>query len=552
MEIDAHQMSGTPDDGDQEHRGGISRRTALGLAASTAAGAVFAGWVGRAGTVLAGGPGVAPAAGRQVAAAAAGGFLRMIGDQVTSDFDPRSSVGTLGVFVRRNMFKTITAFDGTTGEMVPLFAAELPAQDPANPLVYTFKIAPDQVWHDGTPVTAGDVKYTMDWMLDEENGSLIAQILDVVDTVEAIDDETVQITLLRESGSLLERLSTVAPVPQAAAEAMGKDAFKIAPVGLGPFIFDEFVVDDQVTMNRWEDYPFEPKPVVGQARLSRIVEGSARVNALQGGQADLDLSVDPQLFPVLEGAGFTATVWDSAGYNAILLNTGKAPFDDLRVRQAVAHSINREEIATAVWNGLAVPQIGPFPTKHYMAADVVPLEHDPEKAAALLAEAGQEGVEIELMQGIYSTGLTMVAVLQAQLEAGGFKVNVKTGDANGLYQFVFDQTWTAFSIRGNTSILGDFADIHARWTSRQVFNNASDEELKPILDALVAADSIPASDAEGRLQAYADYQQLVVDQARVIFLVNTPVLTASTPELSGVTMGLNGLPLDLTGVSLAG
>lgn len=477
-------------------------------------------------------------------------IVRMAGDQQMTDMDPRTSTGQLGVISRFNMFTPLVSVDSASGDVTPLFLTELPTEE--DPQSFLMTIAAGQTWHDGSEVTADDVKYTVDWLLDADNGSLFGSVvLDIVESIEVVDPSTFRIKLNRVSGSVLDRFSLITPVPAAIAERVGADEFKIAPTGNGPFKFESFTVDDSLTMARNDDYTFGPLPQIAQAKVSKIVEGAGRINALQGGQLEADVSVDPQLYPVLEGSGdINAQEWDCAGYNGILLNAGSGLFADRRVRQALAHCINRDELVTAVWNGQARPQVGPIPPTNFMASSPTALEFDPEKSKALLVEAGVPEAEFELMQGIWSTGLNMASVLQAQAQAGGFKVRVNTADSAGQYNRVFDGDWDAFSMRGNTSIIGTYADIYCRWTQRGIFNNASEEDLKPLFDALEAADQIPASEVEERKAAYGAIEQMVVDEARMIFLVNHGAMTGTVNNLSGLEMGPYQAPLSLTPLTM--
>jgi peptide/nickel transport system substrate-binding protein len=478
-------------------------------------------------------------------------IVRFAGDQNTSDMDPRTSTGQLGVMSRFNIFTPLISVDSATGGFTPLFIEELPEEEDSQS--FLLKIAPGQKWHDGSEVTVDDVKYTVDWLLDPDNGSLFGSVvLDIVDSIEIVDAATFRIKLNRVSGSVFDRFALITPVPQAFAERVGSDEFKIAPMGNGPFIFDSFVLDDHMTVNRWDDYTFGPKAPVAQCKVSKIQEGSSRINALQGGQLEADITVDPELFPVLEGNdNIAAAEWPIAGYNAVMLNAGSGPFADVRVRQALAHAVNREEIVSAVWNDLARPQVGPIPPTNFMASSPVAPEFDPERSAALLEDAGVPGLEFELMQGIWSTGLNMVSVLQQQFQNAGFKVRPTTADSAGQYNRVFDGDWDAFSMRGNTAIIGTYADIYCRWTSRDIFNNAPAEDLQPLLDALEAADTIPLAEEEERKAAYAAIEQMIVDDARIIYLVNHGGMTGTVNGLSGLEVGPHQAPLSFSTLSLS-
>jgi ABC-type transport system substrate-binding protein len=375
-----------------------------------------------------------------------------------------------------------------------------------------------------------------------------------VESIEVVDPTTVRFKLKRPIGSFVERLGAICPVPAGAAEALGKDKFKLAPVGNGPFKFSEFVADDHETIEAWSGYSLTPKPTIAKVQLSRVLESTGRTTALQTEQAEVDLNADPELFGILEGSGLKTTVTDNdAGYNGLLLNNGTAPFNDKRVRVAMAHAIDRDEIVQAVWNGNAIPQVGSLPPWYFLhSPNLTPYEFDPEKSKALLKEAGHtEPLEIELMQGIYSTGLTMAAVLQKQLEAAGFRVRIKTGDADGLYSFVFDGTWQAFSMRGNTSIVGLYPDVMTRWTLQKVFNNAPDADLEPLVKAFADADAIAPEDLDARKAAYNAIQDTIVQDARIIFLVNRKGLAAHRPTVQGISYAPDGVPDVLTQVTLA-
>lgn len=544
--------------------GVMSRRSALGVLAGTAATAALAACSSGDDDDSGSGPDTPVATDAPDAtnapdvtdppAPAAGGadpdaIVRIAGDQSMSDMDPRTSTGQLGVISRFNIFTPLVSVDSSSGVATPLFISELPTEE--DPQSFLLKMAPGQTWHDGTAVTVEDVKYTVDWLLNEENGSLFGSVvLDIVDSIEIVDAESFRIKLKRVSGSVLDRFALITPVPEAIAERVGRDEFKIAPTGNGPFQFTDFVLDDSMTITRYEDYSFGPKAPIAEAKIIKITEGSARINGLQGGQLESDIRVDPQLWPVLEGTDIVGQQWPGAGYNAIMLNAGSGPFADKRVRTALAHAINRDEIVTAVWNDLARPQVGPIHPANAMASGPTAPEFDPEKSMALLEEAGVAGLEIELMQGIWSTGLTMASVLQQQMQTAGFKVRVNTADSAGQYNRVFDGDWDAFSMRGNTSIIGEYADIYCRWTSRDIFNNAPAEELQPLLDALEEADQIPASDDAGRKAAYAAIEQMIVDDARIIYLVNPLGLTGTVPSVTGLEMGPHLAPLALSSLSV--
>jgi peptide/nickel transport system substrate-binding protein len=497
---------------------------------------------------------VAPtvAASSAAPSAASDGFLRVVGTQVITNLDPRTSLGPDGVMFRRNVFHTLLHADPASGEITPLLSPELPTKE--SDTSYLVKIRSGLKWHDGTDVTADDLKYTVDWMQDPKNNSIFGSVvLDGVTKVDVVDPTSVRFTLSRPIGSFVERLATIAPVPRKAATELGNDKFKIAPVGLGPFKFSEFVANDHESFERWDGYTMGPKPSLAKVEFREILEGTARATALQTGQADVDMNPDPALFGFLESTGLKTLISDhDAGYNGILLNNGTKPFSDVRVRQAMAHAIDRDELVQAVWSGYATPMYGPLPPWHPMADPNIPrFEHNPDKAKALLAQAGYaNGCEFELMQGVYSTGLQMAAVLQKQLEAAGFKVNIKTGDAEGLYSFVFDKTWQAFSMRGNTSIIALYPDIMTRWTLQSLFNNASEADLAELTKALQAADAIPADQVDLRKAAYAKIQAMYAADQRMVYLVNVKNLSAFTSKVQGITFGPDETPNELVGVTL--
>jgi len=317
-------------------------------------------------------------------------------------------------------------------------------------LVYTFKLRDDVQWHKGFgKFTARDVKYTFDRLMDPKTGAPTRSevALDIKD-VKVIDDYTVEFHLQSPSAPFLHKL--VGPrgtgiVNQKAVEKFGKD-YARNPIGTGPFIFDSWTREQCVLVANKDFQQREGPPKVDKIVYKIIPDPETVVLALQKGEIDM-IWVIPQEKAVVErilASGCKVTYSKRPAFQNLFMNNKKKPFDDLRVRRAVAYAIDKDSLVTHVFGGMAELLDSPVPKGFFGHNEkgIPYYEYNPEKAKELLAQAGYpNGFEVSLDTFQSPSYLPLATALVDQLR----KVNINVKLA------VTDQaTWWGKLSKGTT------------------------------------------------------------------------------------------------------
>ncbi|MFH0809456.1 MAG: peptide-binding protein [Pseudomonadota bacterium] len=255
----------------------------------------------------------------------------------------------------------------------------------------TFHLRHGVRWHDGAPFSADDVKFTYERIMDPKTNTVRRSDFELVDRVDVLDPHTVRVRYKEPFAPGLETWS-IGIIPKHLLE--GKDintaAFNSHPIGTGPFRLARWMSDERIDLEANDDY-WEGRPRLDRIVIRIIPETSlSEIELLTGG---LDLyGLEPHQFARLSGEGnLQIFTQPSLGYSYIGWNLANPLFRDVRVRQALALAINRDEIVHHVLYGLGKAATGPFPYHMWYAnPKVYSLPYDPAKAAALLRQAGWE------------------------------------------------------------------------------------------------------------------------------------------------------------------
>lgn len=352
--------------------------------------------------------------------------LRVGVDTEPVGFDPHTISAVASLRIIKQMYNTLVDIDADLN-VVPQLATSWEQPDDTT---YVFKLREDVKFHNGRGMTAEDVKYSFERVLDPDLGALgnSDSYAGDVQAVNVIDDYTVEIKLSKPSGPFLSILSSgyLSIVCKEVIEENG-DLLR-ADGGTGPYTLGEWVPDNMVTVHKFDDYFLEGKPVTDTIEFYTMTDSSARLAALRTGSVDL-INADTAMLSLVEGEEDINTVsYQSVRYSTLCLNTNLPQFSDVRVRQAISLAIDREEIIDMAYNGEAeVSGFIPATLGHW-AVDVTehPMyQQDIEKAKALLAEAGYaDGFEVTLIVGLMDSLRDIGAVVQQQLAEIGITVNV--------------------------------------------------------------------------------------------------------------------------------
>ncbi len=254
-------------------------------------------------------------------------------------------------------------------------------------LTYTFTLQSGVTFHDGTPMTAADVVYSFDRSRGEDSVNAKKEKFEPIDTMTAADDTTVEIVLKRPTGDFLFNLGTGDMVIVGEESA---DTNKSEPVGTGPFKFARWVKGDRVELERNPDYWGEAAKLE-KATFKVVNDTAAQLSSLLAGDVDgYPIFSATENLPQLEADNrFTVVVGSTEGETIMTTNNAAEPFSDVRVRQALAHAINKQAIVDGAMFGYGTVIGTHFAPHHPAYLDLTgKYAYDPEKAKALLAEAG--------------------------------------------------------------------------------------------------------------------------------------------------------------------
>lgn len=292
--------------------------------------------------------------------------------------------------VYANVFEGLTRID-RDGAVRPALAESWTVSEDG--LTYRFTLRSGVTFHDGTSLEASDVVFSLERAKAEDSVNAQKALFEPIESVTAPDAATVVVTLKRATGHFLFNLGWGDAVVVAPESAEGN---KAEPVGTGPFKFRRWVQGDRVELARNPDY-WGDAVKLERATFKFIPDAAAAVAAMLAG--DIDAFAN---FPAPESLGqfeadprFEVVVGSTEGETILAMNNGKAPFSDLRVRRAIAHALDRKAIVDGAMFGYGAPIGSHFAPHHPAYVDLTGrYPHDPEKAKALLAEAGfAEGFE---------------------------------------------------------------------------------------------------------------------------------------------------------------
>jgi peptide/nickel transport system substrate-binding protein len=286
-----------------------------------------------------------------------------------------------------------------------------------------------QCHHGYGEFTADDVVYSLARAGDPKRSAFSSDFKDF-DKVEAVDKYTVKIALKNPVPSLLGLVINYQGgnmVCKKAAEEMGED-FQKKPIGTGPFMFEEYKSKESVTLVANKQY-FRGAPKLDKIVYRYVYSDSSRDLAFTSGEIDLTYGKQDQTWVdrMKKEKGVIVDVFDPGELSTLYLNVSKPPLDDLKIRQAIAYAINRDQIVQFKGKDISRAAKSVVPIGYLGQSDDVPLlPYDPEKAKALLKEAGHpDGITIHVIHTNLPGMLSMMEVVQAQLRKVGINLDME-------------------------------------------------------------------------------------------------------------------------------
>lgn len=345
--------------------------------------------------------------------------------------------------------------------------------------VWTFKLRDGVTFHDGASFEAADVVYSLNRVLDPDSDSPARSAVKMITKVEALDNMTVQITLDTPFADMPLQLMDYRL--RMLNEGSG-DTIATTGNGTGPFKVETFDAEGTTVLVANPDY-WEGAPGVARMEVIGIADGQARLQALLGGQIDMERGITAQQQVMLKGSDkFNVQVIPTGNWRGLVFRTDVAPFSDLRVRKAVRMAADRQQLVQLVLGGEGVVACDTpvEPNDQYRADLSCP--QDIEGAKALLAEAGfPDGIDIDVhVATLEPTWPTLAVAYQEQAAAAGIRVNVVQTPTDGYWSEVWmkkDVAATRWNERPADQALHEIYLSTAKWNESYYKDPAFDQML---------------------------------------------------------------------------
>jgi peptide/nickel transport system substrate-binding protein len=431
----------------------------------------------------------------------------------------------------RHIFDTLVVREGDT--IKPSLASSWDQPDPAT---WVFHLRDGVTFHDGSALTAADVKASLDRLVASKTPQ--SSLWHALDSVTATDKTTLTIKTKGPVGTVLPNLTLLFVAPAAKLTQQG---FFDKPIGSGPFKVDSFTASEHLSLSAYANY-WGTKPKVTTLQFPYIQETSTRLTSLQTGEVDVTWSIPPdQMKQVTNESGVHVASTPSYVYFFNWFNCGRPPFNDPRVRQAMWHAVDVKSVVSSLFGDTAEVMDSPIPNNVFGYAAQQPYDYNPDKAKQLLTDAGHpNGFSTSLM---WATG----SAPQIQSIAEAFnsywaKIGVKV-QLMGLEQAEWLKRLLALDwdmdLQTNVATTGDadyvLGRLYTTSANRMGYSN------KDLDKTLAAAQSSP--DQNARKASYAKACQTIWSDAVGIFPMQLKATYGLRESVRGFVPDPNNQPV---------
>jgi peptide/nickel transport system substrate-binding protein len=394
-----------------------------------------------AGCAPVGAPAETGAASTGDAAADAPASITIVQGPEPVSLDPSVDINKTSINVQHTMMDPLV-YHTPENETIPWLATGWEAVEPTR---WRITLRDDVTFHNGEPFNAESVVFTIDaYNASQGEGQTFFQY---VTGTEIVDDHTVDILTAEPNPIVPETLAFLYALPPQYYAEVGTEGFTQAPVGTGPFTFVEWQPGVQIKVQANPDY-WGGAPALDEVIFKPAPEASTRVAMLETGEADIIANVPPELTAQVDGAG-NAAIAETPSLRMIFVefNPFEPPFDDVRVRQAFNHAVDKDALIDIILDGHATRAKGVILPGWlgYNPDALTSYDYDPERAKALLAEAGYgDGLTVDFWFpiGRYLKDKEVAEAIAGQLAEVGVTANMQGSDISTLVERIHTQTLT--------------------------------------------------------------------------------------------------------------
>lgn len=418
--------------------------------------------------------------------------------------------------VSGNIYSRLVEIDKDMN-IVPGLAESWELETPNSTIFY---LREGTMFHNGEELKASDIKFSLERMIASPT---VGHMVSAISEVEIIDDYTVRVITKEPFGPLLYHLTHTAMsiMSEKAVTELGAD-YGQNPIGTGPYKFVEWNIGDSVVLKAFDDY-YGSKQEIPNAIFRSVIEGTNRTIALETGEAHIAYDIEPiDISTVKDRDHLELLEVESLATEFFGFNTQKAPFDDVRVRQAIAYATKAEDMIEAVLMGTGRVANSPIAPKVFGHSPTAKqYSQDLEKARALMAEAGlEDGFRTTLWTNDTPLRIQKSQILQAQLREIGIDMSIEVvewgafldGTSRGEHE-MFMLGWVASTGDADFGLFPQFSSTSAGSAGNRTFYR---NEI--VDDLLMKARS--SVDQEERLKLYAEVQDIIQEEVPFFAMYN--------------------------------
>lgn len=449
--------------------------------------------------------------------------LKVAFDQGIDSLDPYGEANgePSTVLASRQIYDTLVVNEDE--EIKPSVAEDWEQPDDKT---WVFNLKEDITFHDGSSLTAEDVKYSIEQQVNSENSSL-SVLWSEFDSVEATDDHTVTIKTKEPVGTMLSSLTLLFITPEDSAS----DDFYKKPIGSGPFKVNSFVPEQELELSKNEEY-WDGEPELENLEFTNIPETSSRLTALETGEIDLTWTIPADQVASLEDNEEIDVVNNpSYLYYFNWFNSSREPFDDAKVRQAMRYAIDTESIVDNLFGETGEVLKSPIPEEVFGSSNLDVYDYDPEKAKELLDEAGYSDGFSTTMMWSNEGGPQILQLAESMISDWadiGVEVEPEKMERAEWIEKLDALDWD-MDLQTNSVITGDADYTLGRlYTSEADRNGYKDEELDEYLNS-----AKETTDQDEREELYDKANEIIWDKAVGNFPLELKQITAMRSNVKG-------------------
>lgn len=443
------------------------------------------------------------------------------------NFDPHTNQLIIyGYGIREPVFCTLVGFDVAL-EVQPELATYDVNDDATE---FTFQLEDEALFHDGTPVDADAVIQSLERAASASDSIWSPRLADVA-SYDAPDDSTVVITLNSPNAAFLSSLASIAIVAPSNFDDVGT-----SPIGCGPYSFTSWTANTEIVLERFDDY-FGEAPATERIVLKPISDEQVALNNLYSGSVDIISSVSAATVEQVDSARAVMVEPEASNTYDLIEFNSSGTLADPRVRQALAHALDKESIRDIAFGGRGSIGWSSLPESSWAYVEQDGYEYDLAVAETLLEEAGASGLEftLEIPSG-FPTGEQIARVWQSSLAEIGVTLRPNVTElSTWLDAYVtrdYDATWNVTYVEPDPN---NFFEVI-------LLPHLQDDYPNETVSALIT-DGLRTADQDERAEIYSELQAIVAEELPVMTVQSVPITSLTRPEVTGYEVNALGWSL---------